>query len=75
MSDFDNLDHFEHAFSDTLLAVAGCSSVCDDAEEACADCKHDESYCEAQTEICRLLIGPDEDNCCESLLESYQDGC
>ncbi|MBI4704173.1 MAG: hypothetical protein HY744_23945 [Deltaproteobacteria bacterium] len=23
MSDFDNLDHFEHAFSDTLLEVYG----------------------------------------------------
>lgn len=58
-----------------VLAIAvGCGDPCEDAEDACRACGRDNDYCRSQVATCELLVGPAEDNCCDSLLDGW-DGC
>jgi hypothetical protein len=58
-------------------AASGCSNSCDDADELCSGCPA-QSSCQASVDSCRTLAANpvyDESDCCDNLIEQYNDQC
>ena len=58
-----------------ILAVAasGCSSACSNAEDACNACSSNTAdFCSQQIDTCKILIGPSQSSCCDSVYDTYK---
>ena len=59
-----------------IIALSGCQKECDELEDICSSCNSDyRSSCKDAHHTCTILKGRAGNNCCELLLDDYEELC
>jgi len=63
-------------FAAVCALAASCNHACDDLKDVCKSCNPDsKSSCESSLDTCEIVKGPAANDCCEGILEDWEELC